>query len=150
MKISEHFTLDELTKSDTAARHNIANQPDEIALANLKILADNVLEPLRAHFGAFRVNSGYRCLELNRLLKSSDKSQHVVGEAADFEIVGISNYDLAVYVRENIMFDQLILEYYEPGKKNSGWCHVSYKNPEQNRGKCMTINKYGTKQGLIK
>jgi len=73
------------------------------------------------------ITSGYRNSILSRKIGSSEKSQHCKGEAADFEIFGTPNNEVSDWIKENLMFDQLILEYYEPGQPNSGWIHVSYK-----------------------
>ena len=86
MQLSDHFTLSELTKSSTAERLGIANEPGSTEVENLIMVCDQILEPVRNHYGiAFAPNSGFRCLELNRAIGSSDKSQHVTGQAVDFE-----------------------------------------------------------------
>ena len=127
MKLSEHFSLQELTKSSTAERRGIANEPDDEAVENLIMVCETVLEPVREHYGIpFIPNSGFRCLELNRAIGSSDRSQHTTGEAVDFEVPGISNREVALWVKENCKFDQLILEFYKEGDPSSGWVHCSY------------------------
>ena len=91
MKLSDHFSLSELTKSSTAERQGIANDPSEAEIENLILVCDNILEPVRNHYGIpFIPNSGFRCLELNRAIGSSDKSQHTMGKAVDFEVPGMS------------------------------------------------------------
>lgn len=128
MQLSPHFTLDEMTRSATARAIGDPNQPDAAATACLQTLCGQVLEPVRAHFGRpVRINSGYRSLRTNRAVGSGDSSQHRRGEAADIEIAGISNAEVAVWIRDNLTFDQLILESYTRGVPGSGWVHVSYR-----------------------
>jgi len=134
MKLSKHFSLSELTKSSTAERKGIANEPDEDAVENLLVLCSEILEPVREHYGIpFAPNSGFRCLDLNRAIGSSDKSQHVTGQAVDFEIPGVDNKDVALWVMDNCDFDQLILEFYKEGEPTSGWVHCSYVIERDNR-----------------
>ena len=126
MKLSANFTLSELTKSQTAVRKNIKNEPSTAHVENLIHLAETVLQPVRDHFGKpVVISSGYRSPELCEAIGSSSKSQHARGEAADFEIMGIDNMQLATWINKNTNFDQLILEFYEPGDPNSGWVHCS-------------------------
>ena len=134
MQLSDHFTLSELTKSSTAERRGIANEPGSAEVENLIMVCDQILEPVREHYGVpFAPNSGFRCLELNRAIGSSDNSQHVRGEAVDFEVPGIPNKDVALWVMENCLFDQLILEFYKKGIPGSGWVHCSYTLGRENR-----------------
>ena len=134
MKLSDHFSLQELTKSSTAERRGIANEPDDEAVENLIMVCETILEPVREHYGIpFIPNSGFRCLELNRAIGSSDRSQHTTGEAVDFEVPGISNREVALWVKENCKFDQLILEFYKEGDPSSGWVHCSYVIEGENR-----------------
>ena len=126
MKLSANFTLSELTKSQTAVRKNIKNEPSTAHVENLIHLAETVLQPVRDHFGKpVVISSGYRSPELCEAIGSSSKSQHARGEAADFEIMGVDNMQLAMWINKNTDFDQLILEFYEPGDPNSGWVHCS-------------------------
>ena len=126
MKLSANFTLSELTKSQTAVRKNIKNEPSTAHVENLIHLAETVLQPVRDHFGKpVVISSGYRSPELCEAIGSSAKSQHAKGEAADFEIPGVDNMQLATWINKNTNFDQLILEFYEPGDPNSGWVHCS-------------------------
>jgi len=127
MQLSDHFTLSEFTKSSTAERHGIANEPGSMEVENLIMVCDQILEPVRNHYGIpFTPNSGFRSLELNRKIGSSDNSQHVKGEAVDFEVPGIPNKELALWAKDNCEFDQLILEFYKEGIPDSGWVHCSY------------------------
>jgi len=127
-KLSPHFKLREFERSQMAERHNIDNTvKEESVYKNLQLLCEHVLEPVRNHYGIpFSPNSGYRCLDLNRRLKSSDTSQHVSGQAADIELPGISNYDLGIWIKDNCEYDTVLLEFYKEGIPSSGWVHVSY------------------------
>ncbi len=141
MLLSPHFTLAECTKSMTATRLGIANEPDESAHHNMSLTALNILEPIRVHYGTpFTPNSFFRCLELNRALRSEDTSQHVIGQAVDKEVPGVPNIDLALWVKNNLMFDQLILEFYDRKDPTAGWVHTSYSEAH-NRGLIATISK---------
>ena len=134
MMLSDHFSLEELTKSSTALRKGINNDPDSTARENLIVLCSEVLEPVRTHYGIpFAPNSGFRCLELNREIGSSDRSQHVTGNAVDFEVPGVDNKEVALWVKENCDFDQLILEFYKEGEPASGWIHCSYDYNKKHR-----------------
>ena len=134
MMLSKHLSLSELTKSDTAIRKGIDNTPNDQEVENLILLCNEILEPVREHYGIpFAPNSGFRCLDLNRAIGSSDKSQHVSGKAVDFEISGLDNKEVALWVMENCDFDQLILEFYKEGEPSSGWVHCSYDVDKEHR-----------------
>lgn len=151
-QITKNFTLAELIYSATAVKKGIDNKPTEEHYKNMVSLCKNVLQPLREKLGKpINVNSCYRCPKLNAAVGGAKTSQHCNGQAADIEINGMSNYDLACYIRDNFEFDQLILEFCDNLKndKNAGWVHVSYKS-SGNRKQCLTINKSGTKLGLVK
>lgn len=140
MRLSEHFTLAELTRSDFALRHGLDNTPPAHVQASLILLCKHVLEPVRAHFGGpVVVNSGYRSPEVNSGIGSQPTSQHCRGEAADIEHPVHSNLDLARWIAANLKFDQLILEYYNPDVPNSGWVHVSFK-ASGNRQQALTAS----------
>ena len=127
MKLTENFSINELTKSQTAERKGIDNTPGTEHQENLKKLCENVLQPVRDHFEqVVSVSSGYRSPELCTAIGSKITSQHAKGEAADFEIFGVSNKELADYINENLDYDQLILEYWKESDPNSGWVHCSY------------------------
>ena len=130
MKLTENFSLNELTKSQTAERKGIDNTPSTEHQENLKSLCEMILQPIRDHFGqVVSVSSGYRSPELCVAIGSSTQSQHAKGEASDFEIFGVSNKELADYINENLDYDQLILEYWKgEDEPNSGWVHCSYTN----------------------
>jgi len=126
MKLSANFSLAEMTKSQTATRKGIKNEPSTEHVENLIHLAETVLQPVREHFGKpVAISSGYRSPALCEAIGSSSKSQHAKGEAADFEIHGVDNKELATWISKNTEFDQLILEFYVPGDPNSGWVHCS-------------------------
>ena len=126
MKLSNNFSLAELVKSQTAVRKGINNEPGTAEINNLIHLAESVLQPVREHFGKpVMISSGYRSPELCEAIGSSSKSQHARGEAADFEIQGVDNKELATWISKNTTFDQLILEFYDEGDPNSGWVHCS-------------------------
>jgi hypothetical protein len=126
MKLSANFSLGELTKSETAIRKGIDNSADEIVTAHLQALVDNVLQPVRDKFGSVKVTSGYRSPLLNSSIGGSKTSHHCYGFAADFEVVGMDNRELAIWIRDTLEFTQLILEFYTAGDPNSGWVHCSY------------------------
>ena len=127
MNLTANFSLAEMVKSDTALRHDMDNTPGEAEIANLKTLCEKVLQPVRDHFQrGVKVNSGFRHPEVNAKVGGSKTSDHCKGQAADIEIPGIANADLAVWIMENLTYTQLILEFYTPGVPDSGWVHVSY------------------------
>ena len=127
MTLSKNFSLKELTASQTAARKGIDNTPSPTHQENLKSLCTHVLQPVRDHFSrVVSVSSGYRSAELCLAIGSKTTSQHAKGEAADFEIFGVSNKELADYIHEHLDYDQLILEYWKEEDPNAGWVHCSY------------------------
>ena len=139
MQLSKNFSLRELTRSQTAIRKGIKNEPDQEQLMNIVALTVKILQPCRDKFGSISINSGLRVLELNKAIGSSDKSQHCKGQAADFEAYSISNTELATWIKNNRCFDQLILEY--PGKDpRDGWVHCSF-NRLGNRMEVLTAVK---------
>ena len=134
MRLSPNFTLKELIKSQTAERKGINNNPNEDNIENLQRLCEHILQPVRDHYGkVVSVSSGFRSPELCVAIGSSVTSQHASGQAADFEIYGVSNKELADYIADNLDFDQLILEFWKPEEPNSGWVHCSYKGADSNR-----------------
>lgn len=149
MQLSVNFTLEELTKSQLALRHGIDNTPGPAEIENLRLVAEHILQPVREHYGTpFTPSSGYRCLELNRLLGAKDTSQHIAGQAVDFEVPGITNHELAAWIEDNLSFDQVILENYTEGEPNSGWVHCSYVGVA-NRQVALTYSNGQYKNGLI-
>jgi hypothetical protein len=141
MNLSKNFTLAEMTKSETALRHDMDNTPGEKEIGNLKLLCERVLQPVRDHFGkGVKVNSGFRHPEVNAKVGGSKTSDHCLGQAADIEIPGVANAELAEWIKDNLEFRQLILEFYTPGVPDSGWVHVSYVL-EDNKKQVMTATK---------
>ena len=126
MNLSRNFTLSELIKSDTAIRRGINNNPNAEQIEKLKALCENILQPVRDHFGRVKVTSGFRSVELCEAIGSSARSQHAKAEAADFEVIGTDNAELFDWIKNNLSPDQLILEFYTPGEPNSGWIHCSW------------------------
>ena len=126
MNLSRNFTLSELIKSDTAIRKGINNNPNAEQIEKLKLLCENILQPVRDHFGRVKITSGFRSVELCQAIGSSVNSQHAKAEAADFECVGVDNAELSDWIHKNLPYDQLILEFYTPGEPNSGWIHCSW------------------------
>ena len=127
MQLSANFSLKELTASQTAARKGIDNTPSPEHQENLKLLCTHILQPVRDRFErVVSVSSGYRSEKLCLAIGSKTTSQHAKGQAADFEIYGLSNQELATYIKENLDYDQLILEYWKKEDPNSGWVHCSY------------------------
>ena len=153
MRLSQNFWLSELTKSSTADRLGISNEPGVEEIVNLTVLTHHVLQPVREKFGVITVNSGYRSPQLNGKVGGSKTSQHCIGEAADIEQQGTPNGEVATWISKELDFDQLILEFYTKGKPNSGWVHCSFKKDGSNRQKIMTAlrvnGKTQYKQGLI-
>ena len=140
MQLSGHFSLSELTKSQTAERKGISNKPTLEHIENLTELCTQVLEPTRRNFGKpMVITSGYRSEELCEAIGSKTTSQHAKGEAADFEMFGLDNKSLAKYIKNNLIFDQLILEFYNQDDPSSGWVHCSY-NKEENRKEALLYN----------
>ena len=125
MQLSEHFTLSEMTRSDTAERNHIDNTPSQEVIDNLRALCRNVLEPARVAFGQpIYITSGYRCPALNAKVGGQPTSQHLRGEAADLQVKGVRNIrHLYNAIRDHGVFDQLLFESNKAGAK---WIHVSY------------------------
>ena len=134
MQLTANFSLKELTASQTAERKGIDNTPSTEHQENLKKLCENVLQPIRDHFEqVVSVSSGYRSPVLCAAIGSKSTSQHARGEAADFEIFGVSNKELADWIHYNTNYDQLILEYWNESDPNSGWVHCSYSESNNRR-----------------
>jgi hypothetical protein len=153
MQLTENFSLAEMTKSETALRHGLDNNPGDVETENLRILSEQILQPVRTAYGrGVKVNSGYRAPDVNAAVGGSRTSDHCKGMAADIEIPGIANADLAQYIADNFDFTQLILEFYTPGIPDSGWVHVSY-DPSNLKKQILTAmrenGKTVYKPGLI-
>ena len=145
MQLTNNFSLAEMVKSETALRHDMDNTPGEAEIENLKRLCEQVLQPVRDHFAkGVKVNSGFRHPEVNAKVGGSKTSDHCKGHAADIEIPGVANADLAKWITENLDFTQVILEFYTPGIPDSGWVHVSY-DPQNLKKQVLTATKQNGK-----
>ena len=141
MNLTANFTLSELTKSETALRYGMENIPTQTEIDNLTALCYNVLQPVRDHFArGVKVNSGFRHPLVNANVGGSTTSDHCKGMAADIEIPGVANADLAQWIADNCQFRQLILEFYTLGIPDSGWVHVSY-DPNDLKKQILTATK---------
>jgi len=139
MNLTKNLTLAEVTKSTTAKRLGIDNQPDEWTIENLRAVAECVFQPLRDSFGCpIYVSSGYRSQELNAAIGGSKRSQHIQGRALDLDadvFGGCTNGEIFRFILNNLTFDQLIWEFGD--QDNPDWVHVSYVRDGLNRGRCL-------------
>lgn len=126
MQLSKNFSVAELSKSEAAIRKGLDNTPSLTVIDNLQALVDNVLQPVRDKFGPVIVTSGYRSPAVNKAIGGSTTSDHTRGQAADFEVLGMPNKELAEWIRDNLKFTQLILEFPSKNDPNAGWVHCSY------------------------
>lgn len=140
-QLTEHFTLEELTVSPTAKKLGLPNTPTAEHIENMRYCCEKILEPVRAKFGPVKVNSSYRAPLVNKAVGGSKTSQHVNGQAIDFEVNGVDNKTVADWVADNLEFDQVILEFYTAGDKNSGWVHASIKKEGGNRHQRLIAKK---------
>jgi hypothetical protein len=150
MQISKHLTLAEVSRSETAKRKGINNTPIGEHLANFKLLAEKIFEPIREHFGVpILISSGYRSKELNSAIGGSLTSQHCQGEAIDIDMDGttITNAQVFNYIKDNLNFDQLIWEF--GTDKNPDWVHVSYESSGKQRKQILKAIKSGGKTSYI-
>ena len=136
MKLSEHLDLSEVIRSESAKRNGISNMPIESHIRNLKLLAENIFQPIRNNFRCpIHISSAYRSIELNRIVKGSLTSQHCTGEAIDIDMDGtpngVTNKMIFNYIKDNLEFDQLIWEF--GNNDNPDWVHVSYKSTGKQR-----------------
>lgn len=146
MQLSKDFSLLEFTRSQTASRKGIENEPPEESLPAIRLLVESVLQPARTHFGKpLSINSGYRSAELNAAIGGSKTSQHMWTRehaAADIEVFGLDNLSLARWIEANCPFDQLICECYDPAQgPNSGWVHASIRTDGHNRKEALTYQR---------
>lgn len=154
MKLSKNFSLIEFTKSQTAIRKGISNEPTTEHTVAIGVLCNCLLQKIRDEYNRpVRINSGYRSEDLNKAIGGSVTSQHSKGEAADIEIDGVSNFDLASWIASNLEFDQLILEFPGPNP-DDGWVHCSYALGKSQRGEVLTAvrekDKVVYKKGLLR
>jgi hypothetical protein len=148
MKISEHLDLVEVTRSETAKRKGISNEPTAEHLENFKKLAENIFEPIRNHFKVpIHISSGYRSKALNTSIGGSLTSQHCSGEAIDIDMDGssngVTNKMVFDFIKANLNFDQLIAEF--PVNSNPAWVHVSYESSSKQRKQILVAKKVGSK-----
>ena len=140
--ISNHISYKEGTHSNTAIRRGIENTPDEEQLANMKLIAAEVFEPLRAYVnGPVKINSFFRSPELNTAIGGSSKSQHCKGQAIDIDDTFgmMTNAEMYEFIKEHLDFDQIIWEFGD--ENNPNWVHVSYVSPQENRNRCLLAYK---------
>jgi hypothetical protein len=148
MKLSEHLDLAEVTRSETAKRKGISNEPTPEHLENFKQLAQNIFEPIRKHFGVpIHISSGYRSKALNTAIGGSLTSQHCSGEAIDIDMDGssngVTNKMVFEFIKANLNFDQLIWEF---GTKDApDWVHVSFETSGKQRKQILRAIKSGGK-----
>lgn len=151
--LSDHFTYQEFIDSQVADQLGIDNTPKLDHIENGKLVCQYILEPVRVHTGkGFAPSSFYRCMKLNGVVGGSNNSQHQYGQAVDFKIIGFDNYELAFWIRDNLKFDQLILEHYNGG--STGWIHCSFiKETDDKKNRQQVLTKQRGKpyqSGLIK
>ena len=136
--ISKHISYKEGVYSITATRRGINNDPNDEQLNNMELLAEKVFEPLREWVGGpIKINSFFRCPELNKAIGGSSKSQHCHGQAIDIDDTygKVANSEMYHYIKENLDFDQIIWEFGDDDNPN--WVHVSYVSEEDNRRRCL-------------
>jgi zinc D-Ala-D-Ala carboxypeptidase len=141
-KISNHISIAESTRSNTAARLGISNIPDVDTIDNMRKVAEEVFEPLREWVGEpIKINSFYRSPDLNTAIGGSKNSQHCKGQAIDIDdtYCSATNAEMFTYIKNNLDFDQLIWEF--GNASNPDWVHVSYVSPEKNRNRILTASK---------
>jgi zinc D-Ala-D-Ala carboxypeptidase len=142
-RISQHISYKEATFSQTATRKDIDNIPSEEILERMRVVAENIFEPLRAHVGGpIKINSFYRSIMLNTAIGGSKSSQHTRGEAID-TLGCLSNKDMFTFIKDELDFDQLIWEFGDD--ENPAWVHVSYVSPENNRRRILKAEKINGK-----
>jgi len=150
MKISNHISYKEATRSNTATRKGIDNIPGDYEESNMVNIAVNVFEPLREWVGGpIKINSFYRCVELNKAIGGSSRSQHCEGRAIDIDDTHghKTNAEMFEYIKNNLSFDQLIWEF--GTDKNPNWVHVSYVSEDQNRKRCLKAQRINGKTTYI-
>jgi len=143
--ISKHISEREGVYSTTATRRGIDNIPNSNELNNMRLLAEEVFEPLRTYVGGpIKINSFFRCPELNTAIGGSGKSQHCKGQAMDIDDTfgKMTNADMYHWIKDNLEFDQMIWEFGDD--ENPNWVHVSYVSEDENRNRCLrAIRKNG-------
>ena len=151
MQLSEHFELAEFTRSSTAKRAGISNSPTEGHIANIKLLCEKILEPIRSHFNRpILISSGYRSAALNAVTPgASSTSQHSSGEAVDIDMdeTTTTNSQIFNYIKDNLEFDQLIWEF--GTSTNPNWVHVSYESNGRQRKQILRAVKQSGKTSYV-
>jgi len=140
--ISKHISYKEATYSRTATRLDIDNKPNDEQLKNMKLIAEEVFEPLRMWVGGpIKINSFFRSPKLNTAIGGSSKSQHCHGQAIDLDDTfgRATNAEMFNFIKEHLNFDQMIWEFGDDD--NPDWVHVSYVNDEDNRNRCLLAYK---------
>ena len=140
--ISKHISYKEGVHSNTAIRRGIDNTPTDDQLYFMEIVAEEVFEPLREWVGGpIKINSFYRCPELNTAIGGSATSQHCKGQAIDIDDTfgKATNAEMYNFIKEHLDFDQMIWEFGDDD--NPAWVHVSYVSAEKNRNRCLKAYK---------
>ena len=136
--ISKHISYKEGVYSNTATRKGIDNTPNAEQKANMEKIAQNIFEPLRQWVGGpIKINSFFRCPELNKAIGGSSKSQHCKGQAIDIDDTFgvVSNADMYAWIKNHLDFDQMIWEFGDDNNPN--WVHISYVSHKENRNRCL-------------
>ena len=137
MQLTKNFSLSEMTASKTGKAHGVGNTPTDEEIICLKLLCEKILQPCRDALDmAIKVQSAYRCRQLNAMVGGSKLSQHIKGQAAD--LVCKNNLELFNYIKDNLEFDQLINE--KPISGYPSWVHVSYRGGGVNRKEVLIYN----------
>ena len=146
MKISNNISYSEAIRSNTATRRGIDNTPRDYEITNMVGIAENIFEPLRKWVGGpIKINSMFRCEELNTAIGGSSRSQHCQGRAIDVDDTfgNKTNAEMFNYIKENLNFDQLIWEFGDDA--NPDWVHVSYVSKEENRNRILKASRINGK-----
>jgi zinc D-Ala-D-Ala carboxypeptidase len=151
MKLSKYVSLAEVTRSDTAKRKGISNEPTPEHLENLKVISEEVFDKIREHFGVpIFISSGYRSAALNKAIGGSATSDHNNGRALDLDQDGhgngVTNMDVFKFIVDNLEFDQCIYEF--GTDKNPDWVHVGYRKGA-NRKQVLRAIKEGGKTKYV-
>tara|TARA_R110002110_G_scaffold46921_2_gene141331 strand:+ start:4845 stop:5300 length:456 start_codon:yes stop_codon:yes gene_type:complete len=136
--ISKHISDREGVYSATATRKGIDNTPNDDQLSNMRSIAEEVFEPLRAYVGGpIKINSFFRCPELNTAIGGSSKSQHCKGQAIDIDDTfgRMTNAEMYYWIKKYLEFDQMIWEFGDDD--NPDWVHISYVSESENRNRCL-------------
>lgn len=146
MKLSEHLDLAEVTRSESAKRKGISNEPTVEHLENFKKLAEHIFEPIRNHFNVpIHISSGYRSKALNAAIGGASSSQHCLGQAIDIDMdgssSGVTNKMVFDFIKANLNFDQMIWEF--GNDNNPDWVHVSYS--DRNRKEILKATRVNGK-----